>query len=166
MRLRSQLAWLQFSLVTACKTHRFTGTSPLFEASHWPKWSSPLSEDCVTEQSWAITNQDILITNVNSNRKLDLDFWDLISISKFETNLQIESQTPYQKTIFLIHGHFDLKMSHFDSKNCLPDVLSWTVNRYTRASPETCDLWRTLEYPILSWILESGSERKKFLIND
>jgi hypothetical protein len=124
MRLRSQLAWLQFSLVTACKTHRFTGTSPLFEASHWPKWSSPLSEDCVTEQSWAITNQDILITNVNSNRKLDLDFWDLISISKFETNLQIESQTPYQKTIFLIHGHFDLKMSHFDSKNCLPDVLS------------------------------------------
>jgi hypothetical protein len=24
--------------------------------------------------------------------------------------------------IFLIHGHFDLKMSHFDSKNCLPDA--------------------------------------------
>jgi hypothetical protein len=23
--------------------------------------------------------------------------------------------------IFLIHGHFDLKMSHFDSKNHLPD---------------------------------------------
>jgi hypothetical protein len=48
----------------------------------------------------------------------------LISIGKFETNLQIfgKSQTPYQKMIFLIHGHFDLKISHFDSKNCLPDA--------------------------------------------
>jgi hypothetical protein len=48
----------------------------------------------------------------------------LISIGKFETNLQIcgESQMPYQKMIFLIHGHFDLKISPFDSKNRLPDV--------------------------------------------
>jgi len=29
---------------------------------------------------------------------------------------------PYQKMIFLIHSHFDLKISHFDSKNHLPDV--------------------------------------------
>jgi hypothetical protein len=48
----------------------------------------------------------------------------LISIGKFETNLQIcgKSQMPYQKMIFLIHVHLDLKISHFDSKNCLPDV--------------------------------------------
>jgi hypothetical protein len=29
---------------------------------------------------------------------------------------------PYQKTIFLIHSHFELKISHFDSKNRLPDA--------------------------------------------
>jgi hypothetical protein len=53
----------------------------------------------------------------------------LISIGKFETNLQIcgESQMPYQKMIFLIHGHFDLKISHFDSKNRLPDGPTWKI---------------------------------------
>jgi hypothetical protein len=55
----------------------------------------------------------------------------LISIGKFETNLQIcgESQMPYQKMTFLIHSHFDLKMSHFDSKNCLPDEVKIHCHR-------------------------------------
>jgi hypothetical protein len=34
---------------------------------------------------------------------------------------------PYQKMIFLIHSHFDLKISHFDSKNRLPDVVGHEV---------------------------------------
>jgi hypothetical protein len=71
-----------------------------------------------------------------------------------------ESQTPYQKTIFLIHGHFDLKISLFDSKNRLPDVEMRLLLHYCWIMTPTSMPKMILEKrneAIVSFLLDSGA---------